>query len=149
MDRKKVYEIFPQTGVAEIRFGMSPDEVERFWGAPSRKLKNFLGNRSEVRDAELMTYAADETVAEIGFPSSYANVTVQGVQIFQQAHSRTISELHALDSDAYEGDGFIVFRTLGVSLSGFRGDDFKALTVTAFRIGWWDESLKDMAPMTA
>ncbi|WP_124800778.1 hypothetical protein [Paraburkholderia phosphatilytica] len=148
MDREKAYEVIPHHGVAEIRFGMSSGEVESRWGASTRKFNNFLGDRTEVRDAIIVACAENGTVAEIGFPSSYANVMMRGVRIFQHDYNRTIVELRAFDHDAYEGDGFIVFKTLGVSLSGFRGDDFKALTVTAFESGWWDKSLEDMGPLS-
>ena len=145
MDRNRVYEIVPLSGVSEVKFGMSANDVESVWGPPARKSKNFLGNRTEVRDAALITYdKVGNDVAEVGFPSSYSHVVILNVEIFQQPHARTIEQLKNLDPDAYEGDGFIVFKTLGISLSGFRGDDFSALTVTAFKDGWWDDSLKDM-----
>ncbi|MET3214173.1 UNVERIFIED_ORG: hypothetical protein ABIC48_001917 [Burkholderia territorii] len=144
MDRNKAYEIFPQSGVSDIKFGMSASDVENLWGAPTRTSKNYLGDKTEVRDGAVVTYSqTDGGVAEIGFPSSYSNVVIQGVKIFQQP-DQTIRELKVLDQDAYEGDGFIVFNTLCVSLSGFRGGDPKALTVTAFKRGWWDESIRDM-----
>ncbi|HDR9083779.1 hypothetical protein ACT2E5_14855 [Burkholderia vietnamiensis] len=144
MDRNYAYEIFPQSGVYDIKFGMSASDVENLWGAPTRTSKNYLGDKTEVRDGAVVTYSqTDGGVAEIGFPSSYSNVVIQGVKIFQQP-DQTIRELRALDQDAYEGDGFIVFNTLGVSLSGFRGGDPKALTVTAFKHGRWDKSIRDM-----
>jgi hypothetical protein len=145
MDHNGVYEVFPQIGVAGVKFGMSASVVENLWGAPSRKSKNFLGDVTEVRDGALVTYDKDDDgVAEIGFPSSYSNIVVKGVTIFQRPHDQTIASLQKLDADAYEGDGFIVFNALGISLSGFRGDDFKALTLTVFKCGWWNDSIKDM-----
>lgn len=149
MDRNSVYEIFPQNGVSDIKFGMSPDDVENFWGAPARTSKNYLGDKTEVRDAAVVTYSqSDGCVAEIGFPSSYPNVTIKGVKVFQQPHDQTIRDLRALDQDVYAGDGFIVFNALCVSLSGFRESDHKTLTVTAFKRGWWDESIQDMARLS-
>jgi hypothetical protein len=148
VDRNKMYEIFPQVGVDSVKFGMSADDVESLWGAPARRSKNFLGNKTEVRDASLVTYdRADDGVAEVGFPSSYGQLTLKGVQVFQQPHAKTIGQLRQLDSDAFEGDGFIVFKNLGVSLSGFRSDDFDALTATAFKLGWWDDELADMTKL--
>jgi hypothetical protein len=32
---------------------------------------------------------------------------------------------------------------LAISLSGFDADDFEALTVTAFKAGWWNDELAD------
>ena len=149
MDRNKTYEIFPLTGVAEIKFGLSPSDVESLWAPPDRKSKNMLGDSTEMRDASVITYdGVDGRVAEIGFPSTYPNVIVNGVQIFQQPHANTVEQLKQLDAQAYEGEGFIVFRNLGISLSGFRGDDFEALTVTAFKAGWWDEDLAHMAKLS-
>lgn len=148
MDRNRTYEVFPLGGVAEIKFGMSSAEVESLWGSPVHRSKNMLGDSTEVRDASLITYdSADGGVAEIGFPSTYPNVIVKGVQIFQQPHARTIEQLRQLDAEAYEGEGFIVFKNLAISLSGFGGDDFDALTVTAFKAGWWDDDLAEMAKL--
>jgi hypothetical protein len=148
MDRIKAYEIFPRVGVDSVKFGMSADDVESLWEAPARKSKNYLGNKTEVRDACLVTYdRADDGLAEIGFPSSYSHLAVKGVQIFQQPHARTIEQLRHLDPDAFEGDGFVVFRNLGVSLSGFQSDDFEALTATAFKAGWWDDELAGMTKL--
>jgi hypothetical protein len=145
MDRNKTYEIFPARGVAEIKFGMPAVDVEQLWGAPDGKSKNFLGDATEVRDACLITYDnGDKGVAEIGFPSSYSSVQINEIKIFQRPHNRTIEDLKNLDSEAYEGQGFIVFKNLGISLSGFRGDDFEALTVTIFKEKWWDDVLRGM-----
>jgi hypothetical protein len=149
MDRNRNYDVFPQSGVAEIKFGMSASEVESLWGPPTRSSKNILGDSTEVRDASLITYdSADGGVAEIGFPSTYPNVIVKGVRVFQQPHAKTIEQLKQLDADAYVGQGFIVFKNLAISLSGFGADDFEALTVTAFKAGWWDDDLADMAKLS-
>lgn len=145
MDRTKSYEVFPLSGVAEIKFGMSASEVESLWGSPGHRSTNMLGERTEVRDASLITYdGADGGVAEIGFPSSYQNLIVKGVQIFQQHHARTVEQLKQLDPEVYAGQGFIVFKNLAISLSGFARDDLDALTVTAFKAGWWDDDLANM-----
>lgn len=149
MDRTKTYEIFPLNGVADIKFGMPAADVESLWGPPGRTSKNALGDGIEVRDASVITYdSANGCVAEIGFPSTYPNLTVKGVHLFQQPHAKTIEQLRQLDADVYEGEGFIVFKNLGISLSGFRTDDFDALTVTAFKAGWWDDDLADMTRLT-
>jgi len=149
MDRNRTYEVFPLSGVAEIKFGMTAAEVESLWGPPAHRAKNMLGDSTEVRDASLITYdSADGGVAEIGFPSTYPNVTVKGVQIFQQPHARTIEQLKQLDAEAYVDEGFIVFKDLAISLSGFGGDDFDELTVTAFKAGWWDDDLAEMTKMS-
>lgn len=148
MDFTKAYEIFPLSGVGGVKFGMSAGEVQSLWGPPARKAKNMLGESIEVRDASLITYdSADSGVAEIGFPSTYPNLIVKGVQVFQQPPAKTIEELKRLDAQAYAGQGFIVFKSFAISLSGFDGDDFEALTVTAFKAGWWDEDLADMAKL--
>jgi hypothetical protein len=149
MDRNRNYAVFPQIGVAEIEFGMLASEVQSLWGPPTRRSKNMLGDDTEVRDASLITYDhADGGVAEIAFPWTYPNVTVKGIRVFQQPHAKTIEQLKQLDAQAYVGQGFIVFRNLAISLSGFGADDFEALTVTAFKAGWWDDDLADMAKLS-
>jgi hypothetical protein len=148
MDRIKAYKIFPRVGVDSLKFGMSPEDVESLWGAPARKSKNHLGNKTEVRDACLVTYdRSDDGLAEIGFRSSYSDLTFKTIRIFQQPHARTIEQLRHWDPDAFEGDGFVVFRNLCVSLSGFQSDDFEALTATAFKAGWWDDELGGMTKL--
>jgi hypothetical protein len=145
----KSYEIFPLIGVSMVKFGMLPAEVELAWGKPGRVSKNFSGDRTEIRDGCVITYDSKENnVAEIGFPSSYKKLTLGGVKIFQDSYQDTIVELHRLAKDRFEGDGFIVFPKLGISLSGFHGSDASLLTVTAFKAGWWDDELTDMAKMS-
>ncbi len=116
-----------------MTFGMAANEVEMAWGTPTRMSKNHIGERTEVRDGCVIAYDAQQNlVAEIGFPSSIQSVDASGSSDFP-IDSRT-NDLAAwkFHSEAYEGDGFIVFPHLGVSPSGFGSNDFQLRTATAF-----------------
>lgn len=53
-------------------------------------------------------------------------------------------ELLNLDKDAYEDVGIIVFKNLGISVTGFEHSDDDDLAISAFSRVHWDEDLEAM-----
>ncbi|WP_322091692.1 hypothetical protein [Paraburkholderia bannensis] len=135
MNRNGVYEILPQIGVADIKFGMSAGDVENLWGAPSRKSKIFLAiSQRFVMEHWLRTTKMTATWQRL-VSSLYSNIVVKGLTIFRKHHDQASMNFQKLDADVYEGDGFIVSNTLGIGLFGFRCDDFKAIMLTVLKRG--------------
>ena len=56
-----------------------------------------------------------------------------------------LKELLLLDSQVYEDVGMLVFRSLGISASGYFHQDDSDLAIAAFASGRWDEDFDEMA----
>lgn len=145
MDEKQIQSIYPRQGVDAIKFGMSPLEVEAIWGPPDSSGKNFLGEVNESRSGIETTYAGVPPVlVEVGLPRRCVNAELNGVAIFQPNKLDKLKALLAQDPDVFEDVGMIVFKNLGVTLSGFLHTDDSDVAASVFAPGRWDEDLQEM-----
>jgi len=142
--------IRPYVGVDEIRFKMSPTDVQEFWGPPASSGTNYLGNYTETRSSSVATYekkGKSPFLIEVGFSGSCTRLRVHGVNLFTYTKRRVLENLLEIDQNAYFDLGTVVFLSLGISLTGYfdsDGDD-SDWAATAFATGRWDDYLSSMA----
>jgi hypothetical protein len=144
MDTSQIKNILPYVGVDKVQFGMTPVQVSAIWGAADHESLNFLKERVEYRNGISTTYSSDDKLVEIGLPRSCVNATINGISIFTPPKKDRIAELLALDSDAYEDVGIILFKNLGITVTGFGHSDDADVAMSVFSRGHWDEDLESM-----
>ncbi len=144
MDAMQIEDIYPYIGVDKIQFGMTPVEVAKIWGAPDHESSNFLKERVEYRGAISTTYSVENKLVEIGLPQTCANAKIKGVTIFAPPKMDRLKELLSLDKMAYEDVGIIVFKILGISITGFAHEDDADTAMSIFSAGRWDEDFESM-----
>lgn len=124
---------------------MKPYDVEQYWGKADRVSVNALGERVEYRSGVVTTYSlTDNCLAEIGFTRRCINLTISCIEIFMPPKLERLRALLDIDNQVYEDVGFIVFKNLGVTLTGFLDPDDSDMAVTAFVAGRWDEDCDNM-----
>lgn len=144
MDALKIEEIISYVGVDDVRFGMTPTEVAKVWGAPHIQSVNFIKEYVEYRGSVSATYSSENKLVEVGLSKRCINARINGVKIFSPPKSSRLAELLNLDKDAYEKFGMIVFRNLGISVTGFEDSDDEDVAMSVFSRGHWDEDIERM-----
>lgn len=148
MNPLQITTITPYIGLDGIKFGMSPAEVAQTCGLPDSTSINFFDEPIEYRDGFVFTYSKDAgALVELGVPRECVNVSVGGVMLFQAPRLDRLAELKSIDADAHEDPDVIVFRGLGISITGFRDKDDDDVAMTVFAKGRWDELISDMGPI--
>lgn len=138
------FDIVSYVSVGPLRWGMSPADVAKVIGAPTKSSKNNEGDLIEVREDDMMscTYSSKKLV-EIGF-SRVADVAVfEGLDLNSVPAKKVVSELIRRDPKAVRGFGSFVFPALGISLTGYLPEEPDNKAATAFAPGRWD----DVIPM--
>lgn len=140
----KIEEVIPYVGVDHVRFGMTPAEVAQVWGEPHSRAVNFLKQYVEFRGSVSTTYSSENQLIEIGLSRLCTDARLENIQIFSPPKRSRLVELLNLDKHAYEDVGIIVFKNLGISMTGFEHSDDDDLAISAFSRGLWDEDLEAM-----
>lgn len=144
MDALKIEEIISYVGVDDVRFGMSPTEVAKVWGPPHIHSVNFIKEYVEYRGSVSATYSSENKLVEVGLSKSCLNARIKGIKIFSPPKSSRLVELLNLDQEAYEKFGMIVFKNLGISVTGFEDPDDADVAMSVFSLGHWDEDIERM-----
>ncbi|QDD66156.1 hypothetical protein EJD96_19285 [Herbaspirillum seropedicae] len=144
METLHIKDIFPYVGVDHVRFGMTPPEVAQLWGEPHSRSMNFLKQYVEYRGSVSTTYSSENQLVEIGLSRRCTDARIENIQIFLPPKRSRLVELLNLDKDAYEDVGIIVFKNLGISVTGFEHSDDDDVAVSAFSRGHWDDDLEGM-----
>lgn len=69
---------------------------------------------------------------------------MEEVSIVIPPKSERIAELLELDTEAYADVGTIVFKNLGISITGFEHSDDADVGISAFSRDHWDEDFETM-----
>jgi hypothetical protein len=147
------FDILPYVGVGPLRFGMAPGAAHEIVGRP-RATRRMQGELREV----LASYDGGLTfegppgaqrLVVMAFGPGSDRLAYGGVKLFQVPHLEAIQRLVQEDPQVGEVQGFLVFRGLGVTLSGFHGGPKDPLAVTVFERGRWDALVPRMKPFLA
>jgi hypothetical protein len=128
------FEIAPYTGVGDLRFGMSGQEVANILGPPMHRNRNWKGEIEEYREGSKVYYI-NETVAEIVLMPP-AGALYKGIDLLGLV--KPVDFLIADDPAPFEYMGTIVFLEIGLALTGFAEPNDPDTTVTAFARGRWE-----------
>jgi hypothetical protein len=101
----------------------------------------------EYRNGTVATYSRDTSaLVELGFPRTCSNLAVEGIAIFAPPKQDRLKDLWSIDKAAYEDVGMIVFKSLGISVSGFTHADDSDVAISVFAKGRWDVDFDEMKP---
>jgi hypothetical protein len=131
-------------GVGALRFGMSPAQVHEILGAP-RFARIDPGHLREMYGGNpaLTFTGTDLRLVEIGFVKPATEVIFRGANLFAGECHAVVNRLCSDDPDPKDVVGTLVFRKLGISLTGFHTGHKASLAVTAFAPGTWDTHLAE------
>ena len=148
MDTSEHFEIISYSGCGNIKFGMTPAEVESELGAPDQVSENYLNQRVEFRSFMNVAYSnGDEPrLNHIGFGRQMEAVTYKELKLFKEDPFTVLKELARSDSHPYVYLGFVVFLDLGITLTGFHDEDESQKAIALFEKGAWDARIKKMKP---
>jgi hypothetical protein len=139
-----IFEIEPFEAAGPIRFGMTRAEVHARLGNSTRETRNSRGEVDESWGPVSLRYGSENgEVVEVGLvPPAIA--TYKGHDLF--AVPDLIRVLQADDPVPMEYMGFIVFLSLGITVTGFHDGDDSQRAVTAFAHGRWDHLRSKLRP---
>lgn len=139
-----IFDIEPFEAAGPIRFGMTHSEVHALLGDPIRQARNRRGELDETWGPVSLRYDAENgKVVEVGLvPPAIA--TYKGRDLF--ASLDPIRLLEADDPAPMEHVGFIVFLSLGITLTGVHDGDDSQKALTAFARGRWDHLRPKLRP---
>jgi len=136
--------LFPYVGARPILFDMSVPDVERVVGPPVSVGTTYYGKREEWRGPVSIRYSKfDQRVIDIAFLPQ-ARLFYEGVDLFRK--DDLIGFLSQYDQP-YESVGFVVFLTLGITVTGFHDNDESQKAIVAFKNGRMDEFRGDLTPL--
>jgi hypothetical protein len=121
---------------------MNHDAIVATMGEPQRVTKNHLGNLELWYDHMNVIMEGDRLV-EAGFAPDMP-VSICGIHPFTDPDA--FASLCELDGSPCEVLGFVVFRRLGITLTGFHDKDESQKALTAFTSGRWDVLESQMKP---
>jgi len=140
----------PFEGPVPFRFEMTPSQVEFLAGAvPRRDLSWNLEGLNDHFSNLRVGYTLDLSVEEFSvWPDAGVTVTFKGEVILGAA--ATMDPLAAFwraDPDPREDVGFVIFRSLGVAVSGYHDNDPSQRAISFGARGLWDEHFTKAKPI--
>jgi len=141
---KSSFHLRPYVGVNDVRFGMRPAEVSALLGSPNVVDSNAFGEIDQHHGALRVAFGVhDEGAVEFGLTPA-CNVFIGGVSLFDS--DDPIAVLVQLDSDPRLLFGFLVFQSIGITLTGFHDGDTSQRAACLFARGRFDRFATDMTP---
>ena len=139
--------IEPRVGVGEVRFGMTLEEVLAVLGEPEWSGYDSEGDAERRWPNLTVRWGREtETVAEIAVPVEN-RVTIAGHLLPLDSDPLTV--LCELDPEPVRCLGFLIFREIGVAISGFHDGDEDQRALTVFAPGRWDDMSSHFEPFTS
>ena len=139
--------IEPYEAIGPMHFGMSQDEVVAAMGNPQRITESRGGNPILwYNDNDINVIMEHGSLVEVGFGPK-APVSICGFHPF--ADPGAFANLCKLDGKPCEVLGFIVFRNLGITLTGIHDKDESQMALTVFARGRWDVLDSQMKPFAS
>jgi hypothetical protein len=140
----KPFTLLPYVGADPISFDMTPEDISKLLGTPSRIVTNFLGEQDEERGKISIRYSKlDGKVVEVAFLPG-TTLLFQGHSLFEEKD--LVDFLMKHDMHPVEFLGFLVFFELGIATGGFHDQDDSQKAITVFRKGRWDEFRNKATP---
>jgi hypothetical protein len=144
------FDIQPYIGALPITFGMRREEVHRLLGEPESSFPIWDGSGVSEHYAQArynIGYDNDGIVNHLGFSPGGAELSIQGRPIWTLTEQRDPNPmLLALDPAPVEHVGFWIFLQIGVTSTGFHGDDASQRAVTVFPRGSKTTLLSESKP---
>jgi hypothetical protein len=145
------HEIRRYVGVGDLKFGMSPEDVQGALGSAESGLDDEeSGTVIEFRHGNAMQTAYDRRTMRLVLISMYAptgRVRV-GDRILDWSDSEPwYNSLRDTDPSARQVFGVSVFFKYGISTTGMSKAEKGDKSVTAFAQGQWDENDRAMRPL--
>lgn len=144
------FDIVPFVGPLPVRFGMLRDEVHALLGSPesSHPIWNKSGTTDYWNASRInVGYHNDGTVKHVGFSPGGYSLLLSGRGIWSSADQPDPNPfLLEHDPAPVEYAGFLIFRAIGVTTTGYHDDDEAQVAVTVSPAGTWDELLSNARP---
>jgi hypothetical protein len=130
------FDIQPYVGALPVRFGMSRPDVRALFSQPPRT----LGQQQDDYFGRVRVAYESEAVVELGFAPGDFHLQFSGREIWTpSSQSDPLPLLLRHDSQPLESHGFLIFRELGVTVTGYHDDDVSQRAITCFVRGRWDQ----------
>lgn len=113
-----LFELVPHSGAGNVRFGMTPREVEEIWGRPLRRTESLL-RMFEERNGISLVYGITGELEAITFYETMKGITFKGVHIFAEPECDAVAELKKMTMEVIEQDDDVIFPEYSLVLSGF------------------------------
>jgi hypothetical protein len=148
MDANTQFELFPCIGAGPLKFGMSPDQVERILGAPESHRLDDDGDREERWGGGVVGYSKGDgyKLNHIGFSRRMVGVRYGDLKIFSEPYDmhhqhHVLRTLCAEDGEPRFRLGFVILFNLGFAMTGFQDEEEDDLAFAMFPKGGWDDVL--------
>lgn len=140
-------EIHPGRGLGDLKFGMTVNEVRSILGP-----ENDRSTRDDIVELYFNNYLnltfRDGILFQIGATRDSAGITFKNVDIFSAEPFSVLKTMEVEAGGAFEMYGFIVFLTLGVSLTGFHDDDLDGKAMTVAVLEEWQSVRDELHPIS-
>jgi hypothetical protein len=144
--------IHPYVGVGAAKLGMTQGQVAAILGPPDdADVDSETDEIREERKAAALqaVFSADEgQLVELGFSPPIAELELDGVRLFSVPPDQALRHVIQRDPDPRIIHGFIVFLSLGITMTGFHNNDEAQKAVTIFAKGRWDSVKPKLKPFT-
>ena len=143
------FEIHPLIGVGAIEFGMTPSQVAYLIGPPDDfEVDESNNERREFRRENGLqaVYSENRGLVELGFSRNISELCFYGKAVFSLPELDVINQIIDADNHPYFLLGFVVFLSLGITLTGFHDENEDQKAVTVFEKGRWDSMKANMKP---
>lgn len=138
------YEIRPLVGVGDARFGMHPPEIAGIFGPPLSTRLTTRGEREETRRDITVRYDSTGVVEFAFLPG--CKLLIDGIDLFGVPDPVELLLKH--DPEPRECFGFLVFRSLGVAVTGYHDEDQSQRAITTFTTGRWRSMEQHFKPFS-
>ena len=142
-------EIAPYVGVGPMHFGMDPDHVEAVAGSPFRS-KPAAGIRYVYDFGGTLLFeqsAMGLRLVEMGFRRQCLDLIYRDMNIFRSKREAVLRRILDEDKGVVEIVGFLIFPTVGMTLTGFHSGPEEDLALTVFARGRWDRQIASARPL--
>jgi hypothetical protein len=139
------FDLRPFEGAAPILFGMPKVNVVGLIGPPkvAGGADDSWGPHLEIN----IGYGNDGRVNHLGFSPGEFELRLSGALIWNATEHEDPNPMFLqLDPEPVERVGFLVFRKLGLTTTGYHDDDPSQYAITAFPPGAWDKELTKAKP---
>ncbi len=132
------FDIQPYAGALPVRFGMSHSEVRALIPLTPK----VVGHQQDDYFDKVRVGYEHDAVVELGFAPGDCCLRFSGHWLWTpQQQPDPLPYLLCLDSKPLESYGFLVFRELGITVTGYHDDDKNQRAISCFVRGRWDKIL--------
>lgn len=147
----KQFDILPYVGFGDLRFGMKKSQVENIVGPAEKTTRSPISKETkEMRrksGLQIVYSELDESVVEINIYPGIKDVKFKDIDVFRENGYEVVKRFIAEDDKPVETVGISIFTKLGISITGFTGDDdSEQKSLSIFIKGRWDSDLGTAKP---